>query len=120
MKIRCGFVSNSSSSSFTIRLCNLSPMQVCKILNHEYWGEKLGIPYAKSDAWHITIEKGVLCGDTFMDNFDMADFFEKIGVSDSAVAWGERNHGQVLEESLDECDIMCEDCHMRFVCYTNK
>ena len=80
MKIRYGFVSNSSSSSFMVSLRKLSIEQLCKLVNHQVWGAKLGMEYADSDAWHIEIRNGVLYGDTFMDNFDMEFFLNKIGV----------------------------------------
>jgi len=119
MKIRQGFVSNSSSSSFVVSLRKLSLEQLCKILNHQTWGEKLGIEYAKSDAWNVSIRRGVLYGDTFMDNFDMEEFLDKIGVT--GVVWGERDHGETIsDEELPPCDAPCDNCQLRFVCYTNR
>lgn len=121
MKIRRGFVSNSSSSSFVVSLRNLSLEQLCKILNYQIWGEKLGIEYAKSDAWNISIRHGMLCGDTFMDNFDMREFLDKIGVT--GVIWCQRDHGEIeieSDEELPPCDAPCDTCQLRFVCYTNK
>jgi len=119
MKIRSGFVSNSSSSSFMVSLRKLSLEQVCKILNHEVWGEKLGIEYAKSDSWDITIKKGVLCGNTWMNNFDMEEFLFKIGVTKGDVQWGVQGDdiGEIGE--IMPCDD-CDNCIMRFICYTNR
>lgn len=119
MKIRSGFVSNSSSSSFVVSLRKLSPEQLGKILNHTEWGEKLGVEYSDSrEAWDITVEKGVLHGNTSMDNFDMRKFLEKLGVT--GVIWSEY---QGIEDDTmpDDCmDEACDDCNMRFICYTNK
>jgi len=120
MKIRIGFVSNSSSSSFVVSLRKLSLEQLCKILNHQYWGEKLGIEYAKSDSWDITIRKGVLYGDTSMDNFDMETFLEKLGVTEAV--WGERSGSWDADEpdDVEPCGTDCENCMARFICYTNR
>lgn len=76
MKIRAGFVSNSSSSSFVIRLDNVSEKQLKGILefadapqNEEYYGE-----------WYITVDKDV--GVIFGHNGDshgseMYDYMKK-------------------------------------------
>ncbi len=123
MKIRIGFVSNSSSSSFAIPMRQLSLEQLCKILNHATWGTKLGIAYAESDNWHISMENGVLYADTYMDNFDMGEFLEKIGVPQSAIHWGEKS-GEVNERNdyseIENCDPDCDNCQMRYICYTNR
>lgn len=117
MKIRSGFVSNSSSSSFVVSLRKLSPEQFCKIVNHEKWGEKLGIQYP-DDTWNITIEKGILHGYTSMDNFDMRTFLDKLNVTD--IKWGEFQ-GKYYDNNYDDCvDEICDNCNMRFICYTNK
>ncbi len=115
MKIRTCFVSNSSSASFVIRLCDLTPTQLNKIVNHSYYGDKLGIDCAKTDYWDIRIERGVLHGVTMMTNFDMNTFLKKIGVN-SKIIW-DTDSDEATEE-LPPCDINCEECHMRFICYT--
>lgn len=120
MKIRSGFVSNSSSSSFAVSLHKLTVTQLCQILNHEACGAELGVEYAASDPWNISVKNGVLYGDTWMDNFNMEEFLEKIGVAD--VEFGEFDSMLPNDEAEAEpCDsFMCEKCQMRFVCYTNR
>ena len=86
MKIRSGFVSNSSSSSFTISLDDLTAMQLILIKNHSEEGSKYGIAYPM-DSWNIYEEDHVLEGYTNMDNFDMKTFMERIGVDVSKVSW---------------------------------
>ncbi len=124
MKVRIGFVSNSSSASFAISLRRLSLEQLCKILNHIKWGRKLGIEYADaSETWNINVSKGILYGDTFMDNFDMGQLMEKIGVNPDAIKWGERggyDDEGCTDEKPEPCDPDCEDCQMRYICYTNR
>ena len=73
MKIRNGFVSNSSSSSFVINVADLSPNQLAQIFANDYRDQTWQEP------WALSIENGVLTGETCMDNYSMAEFLEKIG-----------------------------------------
>ena len=88
MKIRTGFVSNSSSSSFVIDLYVLSPKQREQISNHIEVAKKLEMDMFW-DAWQIGVNDGagVLWGEAFMDNFDMALFLHEIGVADEDIRW---------------------------------
>lgn len=90
MKIRNGFVSNSSSASFVIQLNDLTARQLQSIINHSTIGAEMGLDWADSDYWNITVGKDQVCGDTFMDNFDMHEFFERIGVPESVVRWDDQ------------------------------
>jgi hypothetical protein len=65
------------------------------------------------------VGKGILSGSTSMDNFDMEQFLEKIGVT--GVSWGKDEWDeQPLVEETESCNEICEQCQMRFICYTNK
>jgi hypothetical protein len=87
MKIRHGFVSNSSSSSFVIQAKDITGDQLDKIINHSSVGTEMGLDYADSDYWNIMVAMGEVRGYTSMDNFDMHEFFERIGVPNWAVEW---------------------------------
>lgn len=89
MKIRQGFVSNSSSSSFVIYLSDITAEQLSKILNHAEEGEKLGIEHAREWAWDVRTSDGCVGGSTYLDNFDMGEFFARIGVPFDKVKWGD-------------------------------
>lgn len=92
MKIRNGFVSNSSSSSFVINKDDLDQSQIYKIINHIEYANMKGFNcgyMAEEDAWIITIENGLVRGETYMTNFNMREFFENIGVDNSKVTWSE-------------------------------
>ena len=88
MKVRRGFVTNSSSSSFIIAKKYLTKNQILAIRNHKLLGEKLGIDYSTTDYWNIEENDDFITGDTYMDNFSMKDFLEKIGVDSSKINWG--------------------------------
>jgi len=89
MKTRNGFVSNSSSSSFVIPLSGLTAEHLYKIQNHREIGKKLGISYAESGPWSIEVDENAVKGSTWMDNFDMHEFMEKIGINMDNVKFGE-------------------------------
>ena len=111
MKVRTGFVSNSSSSSFIVNKKYLSEEQVGLIYNHiehdkknklggfEWGGEydRLGF------AWEISEEevKGYIHGYIFMANFEMDIYLEKIGVPMDKVSWagyhGEPRIPEIIE-----------------------
>lgn len=105
MKIRTGFVSNSSSSSFVIDLHALSPRQIEQIQNH--------VKYAKAwkmdttpDQWDIGVNDGagVLWGETYMNNFNMALFLHKAGVDDLDILWNGAETARVRDWSWYDKD----------------
>jgi hypothetical protein len=90
MKIRTGFVSNSSSSSFIIEKKDISLTQLKKIRNHVEAGRKLGIENAdEMNAWEIEETEDTITGKTCVDNYKIGELFDAIGITNSAVTWRE-------------------------------
>ena len=101
MKIRQGFVSNSSSCSFTIKLDALTPIQLALITNHRAFAQWMRdeniLPdeYAKrdeclcekGDEWDVKVntQDGVLKAFTIMTNFDLVGFANAIGVNNALI-----------------------------------
>jgi len=103
MKIRKGFVSNSSSSSFIIKNANkLSKYQINKITNHIHFGSKMKLssyPYSTWDGWHLKFDECSNCGklstirgSTSMDNFPMSRFLLEIGVPEEDIIFNGDNY----------------------------
>jgi len=91
IKIRNGFVSNSSSSSFIISKNELTPKQIYSINNHIEIAVYLGMKTWDS-PWDISENEEHIKGYTYMDNFDMHEFLEKIGVDIDKVEWSEQDN----------------------------
>ena len=86
MKLRIGFVTNSSSSSFTIAKSDLTDDQIEKIKNHIKVAKELEME-TFYDEWDIRETKYGIHGYTLMDNFDMEKFLLSIGVDREDVEW---------------------------------
>lgn len=74
MKIRNGFVSNSSSSSFVVALSMLSEDEKQKILDYVPFSNEETEDYR--DHWSIRVDekRDVMYGFTIMDNGDLSKY----------------------------------------------
>lgn len=115
MKIRHDFVTNSSSSSFLIAKKHLDRDQIKAIRNHSELGEKLGIDCFE-ESWGIKENKDYITGSTWLDNFDMEEFLEKIEVNMNKVDWSEwsfdlpdEDEDEDTNDKIDWRDLLDED-----------
>jgi len=85
MKIRQGFVSNSSSASFVIALSILTEKQIEAIL--DYPGKPYNPEYHCKygpDYWENIVrdnDRGIISGWTTMDNGDFSTYLDKLGLA---------------------------------------
>lgn len=80
MKIRLGFVSNSSSSSFVLSKKNLTGEQIDKIYAHK--------EVAGDDAWDISETENEIRLSTLMNNFNMLGYLVEIEVANEIIEYG--------------------------------
>ena len=106
MKIRNGFVSNSSSSSFVLDSKYLSSTQIKLIEGHKYCKT---IPYAMSDKWDISWseDKRFIILDTFLDNFDMYSYLINIvGIKEEQIMY---DIPSIQQDDIEEDRYLCEE-----------
>jgi len=89
MKVRNGFISNSSSSSFIVERKYVSKKQLYKIKNHLEFGKLKGIGDYFDDGWDIDVSEKYIHGWVSMDNFNMYKFLEYIGIDVNQIRWGD-------------------------------
>lgn len=90
MKTRLGFVSNSSSASFCIRVSDLNQGQLLLLKNYVQTAKDLGLDadeYDSIDSWTIDVGDKWVTGDTWMDNYDIAPFLRAIGIHEEQIRW---------------------------------
>jgi len=84
MKLRCGFVSNSSSASFVINKKNLPREVIDAIKNHWDYANEHNFKCIDSefsspaDKWAVEETETEVRGNTSMDNFNMQQFIEEL------------------------------------------
>lgn len=97
MKIRKGFVSNSSSSSFIIKKYYLSEYQINMIRDYEYFVKSPEFRkleeghYSDNDEfdrwddfnWIIEEDDEYILGHTYMDNFYIEEYFDICGIENA-------------------------------------
>ena len=81
MKIRIGFVSNSSSASFVIDKQPLTPSQIAviqSIIKNDYI-------QINGDGWNVKESEHFIELQTVMDNGELFTFLKALGVLDEAI-----------------------------------
>ena len=82
MKIRSGFVSNSSSSSFAIDIQNLTS------ITKKQYDEILEYPNAPGARFSFSFKNGALIGTTTGDNSRMDRYLKEIvGIHEDLIVW---------------------------------
>lgn len=117
MKVRKDFITNSSSSSFIISKRCLDKEQIEAIRNHGLLGEKLGLDCC-DETWDISENDNYITGYTWMDNFDMDKFLERIDVESRDVNWSEYPF-RLPEDNRDEDIDIDEDLDWRKLLHEN-
>ena len=95
MKIRLGFVSNSSSASFIVVLSKLTEDQQKIILNYQNHSDMSydfdNKDFKYHDGWNIrkNEEIGTIQGFTVMDNGDLDKYLKENGINTDLFEWGD-------------------------------
>jgi predicted oxidoreductase len=116
MKVRNGYVSNSSSSSFVLLKDAISNNQLDMILNIEEWIEIIikedeengsidklreKFEYYDSDPWRISDYGDYIFGETSMDNFSMSDYLNHIKVDRDYICWDDGYNDEPYQNQLE-------------------
>ena len=115
MKIRTGFVSNSSSSSFVLDRNKMTALQIEQIYHVEETLQKIkeqdSINLDKKFGccesedikdWTIEEDGNRIVGHTCMDNFDMVEFVNYIGANKAFIERDHSNFMWIREEEDDD------------------
>ncbi len=84
MKIRSGFVSNSSSASFCIKKEKVSKWQMFLIENHMNMYKDVletNKEYRELDRWSVRADSNYIYFSTMMDNFPMIEYLTNIHIN---------------------------------------
>lgn len=81
MKVRVGFVSNSSSSSFIINLDDISAKQLRKIV----YNPTTNPQHEDRGSWNIEVTEKEVKGYTDMDNFNFREYLVEECLIDPSV-----------------------------------
>lgn len=113
MKIREGFVSNSSSSSFILNIKGLNPSILNAIRNHIEMGKKKDFSnddfkdYKESDKWTLEPyeeDEDFIVGYTSMTNFDLPSFCTNcLGIDEDRLVVMEEDYSTIYscEEAVN-------------------
>lgn len=110
MKIRNGFVSNSSSSSFVILKDSLTDIQKDMIFDYKQYVKCFNtideknielFEYYDTDTWRIVDYEDFIFGETSMDNFSMQDFLDYIKVDQDVIKWDDGYNDEPYQVQLD-------------------